>query len=47
MELDLWLVEEGRSVGYELEGTRRCVRAVARGSDSGLVKLAGDGEREK
>lgn len=47
MELDLWPVEEGRSVGYGLEGRRRCVRAVTGGSDSGLVKLAGDGEGEK
>jgi len=47
VELDLWPVEEGRSVGYGLEGKRCCVRAAAGGSDSGLVKLAGDGEGEK
>lgn len=47
MKLDLWLVEEGRSVGYGLEGRRRCVRVAAGGFDLGLVKLAGDGEGEK
>lgn len=43
----MWPVEEGRFVGYRLEGRHRCVRAAAGEPDSGLVKLASDGEGEK